>query len=88
MESEDKTVKTWLKIYPSYIDKEIKHSEGRKVSLPYAVDKPSAQEIFLICQNLLKLPCKLEYVSILIYIASSSKGLAEERTCVGLPKGR
>jgi signal recognition particle subunit SEC65 len=65
MESEETTVKTWLKIYPPYIDKELKHSEGRKVSLTYAVEKPIAQEIFLICQNLLKLPCKLDYVYLL-----------------------
>jgi signal recognition particle subunit SEC65 len=65
MESEDnKATKTWIKIYPSYIDKELKHSAGRKVSLPYAVDKPLAQEIYVVCTNLLKLPCKLEYVHI------------------------
>jgi signal recognition particle subunit SEC65 len=67
MESEDKISKTWIKVYPSYLDKELKHSDGRKVALPYAVEKPIAQEIFLVCTNILKLNCKVEYVNISSY---------------------
>jgi signal recognition particle subunit SEC65 len=62
MEDENTMTKRWVKIYPSYIDKEMKHSEGRKVSNAYAVDKPNSGEIYQICSGLLKLSCKVEYV--------------------------
>ena len=52
--------KTWVKVYPSYIDKELKHSEGRKVSAVYAVDKPTVQEIYIICKQLFGLDCSIE----------------------------
>ena len=63
MEKADTLQKSWVKIYPSYIDKGIKHSEGRKVSSEIAVENPTINEIFLLCANVLKLECRQEVVS-------------------------
>lgn len=52
--------KTWVKVYPSYIDKGLKHSEGRRVSAVYAVDKPTVHEIYIICKQLFGLDCSIE----------------------------
>ena len=62
MENENDLQKRWIKVYPIYIDKDFKHSEGRKVSSVYAVEKPTAHEIYQICNGLLKLQCKVENV--------------------------
>jgi signal recognition particle subunit SRP19 len=60
MESDNITTKTWIKIYPSYIDKELKHSEGRKVSNELAIEKPSAHEIYTILKNVFDMDCKAQ----------------------------
>ena len=43
MENKDNLKKKWVKIYPSYIDKGLKVSEGRKVSNTIAVENPTAK---------------------------------------------
>ena len=60
MESNQTIQKTWIKIYPSYIDKDLKQSEGRKVSALYAVDKPTVPEIYVICRDIFGLECNVE----------------------------
>jgi signal recognition particle subunit SEC65 len=60
MESNASLTKNWIRIYPSYIDKELIHSEGRKVSLLYAVEKPTVPEIFIVCKELFGLDCAIE----------------------------
>lgn len=62
MENSDSLKKKWIKVYPNYIDKAIKHSEGRKVSNAFAVESPSAKEIFGVCAEILNLNSKLENV--------------------------
>lgn len=65
MESDEKTLlKHWVKIYPTYLDKTLKVSEGRKVANTLAVETPTLQEIAEICVNLLKLPIKPQAVYI------------------------
>ena len=60
MESESNTSKSWIKIYPSYIDKELKHSEGRKVSSELAIEKPNVIEIYSVLKNLLDMDCLIQ----------------------------
>ena len=62
MEQADTIQKQWVKIYPSYIDKALKHSEGRKISATLAVENPSIKEIFAICADQLRLDSKMEVV--------------------------
>jgi signal recognition particle subunit SEC65 len=62
MEQADQIQKKWVKIYPSYLDKDIKCSEGRKIPLEIAVSNPNTKEIFVVCSELLKLGCKEEKV--------------------------
>ena len=66
MEKTEDKKKKWIKIYPSYIDKALKHSEGRKVAINYAVENPNIREIFGVCSTILSLECKEEIVFILI----------------------
>ena len=40
--TKDDGEKKWIKIYPIYIDKAVKVSEGRKVSLANAAENPTA----------------------------------------------
>jgi hypothetical protein len=66
MESSEALQKKWVKIYPSYIDKALKHSEGRKVSSAIAVENPTCRDIFIVCSEILKLNCSEQFVNILI----------------------
>ncbi len=72
MESSKDIKKKWIKIYPSYIDKGLKCSEGRKVSASIAVDNPNIKEIFVVCAEILKLDAKGEIVYIFYIIKASS----------------
>ena len=49
MESSENLEKKWIKIYPIYIDKALKYSEGRKVSLAHAAENPTAKDIYTVC---------------------------------------
>ncbi len=62
MENTDSVQKKWVKIYPSYLDKSLKQSEGRKVPNDVAVENPTSREIFLVCGEILKLNSKEEKV--------------------------
>lgn len=62
MESNDKMIKTWIKIYPIYIDKGMKRSEGRKVADEFSVENPSIKEIFAIVKSI-NLECFAENVN-------------------------
>ena len=80
METQEQLKKTWVKFYPSYIEKTLKHSEGRKINSEIAVENPTIKEIFAICAEQLKLDCKQELVNILDNILeTSSERLDEER---------
>lgn len=52
--------KNWIRIYPIYIDKDVKLSEGRKVSINYSCEQPSSSDIYQALTKNLNLPCKLE----------------------------
>ena len=52
--------KNWIRIYPIYIDKDVKLSEGRKVSINNSCEQPSSSDIYQAITNILNLPCKLE----------------------------
>lgn len=60
--TKDDGKKKWIKIYPIYIDKAVKVSEGRKVSLAYAAENPTAKNIYDVCTQFLGLNCKIEEV--------------------------
>lgn len=49
----------WTVVYPAYINKKLKESEGRKIGLNDAVENPTVQEIADIC-SYLKLPHVIE----------------------------
>ena len=52
--------KNWIRIYPIYIDKDVKLSEGRKVSINNSCEQPSSSDIYQALTKTLNLPCKLE----------------------------
>ena len=52
--------KNWIRIYPIYIDKDVKLSEGRKVSINNSCEQPSSSDIYQAITKILNLPCKLE----------------------------
>ena len=52
--------KKYVKIYPIYMDKTIKYSEGRKINIELCVENPRAKDIYRICEEILGLKCKLE----------------------------
>ena len=52
--------KKYVKVYPIYIDKNVKYSEGRKINLEKCVEKPNSLDISKVCDKLLGLKCKLE----------------------------
>lgn len=60
--TKDDVEKKWIKIYPIYIDKGVKVSEGRKVSLANAAENPTAKDIYAVCTQFLGLNCKIEEV--------------------------
>jgi signal recognition particle subunit SEC65 len=74
MESGDEMKKKWVKIYPQYIDKGAKHSEGRKLSNEVSIDNPTTREIFFVCSEVLRLDCReekvLQFLYNLIYICN------------------
>ncbi len=55
--------KKYVKVYPIYIDKGVKYSEGRKINSELCVEKPNALTIQRVCTELLGLKCKLEIKS-------------------------
>lgn len=67
MEKTSEIKKKWVKIYPTYIDKGLKTSEGRKVNKNIAVENPQLKEIFGVCAEVLKLDSKAEFVYYLFY---------------------
>ena len=63
MEEETKLTeeeKKYVKVYPIYMDKGVKYSEGRKINIDLCVENPKAKEIFRVCSEILGLKCKLE----------------------------
>jgi signal recognition particle subunit SEC65 len=62
MENNEALKKKYIKIYPSYIDKQLKHSEGRKVPLSVAVENPLTTEINAVCNQILGLDSASEKV--------------------------
>ena len=55
--------KKYVKIYPIYIDKTMKYSEGRKIKIESCVENPRARDIYRVCEEILGLKCKLEVKS-------------------------
>ncbi len=80
MEQADELQKKWVKIYPSYLDKDLKCAEGRKISSEVAVSNPTTKEIFGACSEILKLNCKEEKVLFKL-LETSSQRLYETRSC-------
>ena len=59
--------KNWIRIYPIYIDKNVKLSEGRKVSINNSCENPLSSEIFQALTKI-NLPCKLEEEVFFFYL--------------------
>jgi signal recognition particle subunit SEC65 len=57
-----KIQKNWVKIYPLYLDKGFKYSEGRKTSLTNSLENPTIEEIYKVCSTNLKLKSQAEIV--------------------------
>ena len=55
--------KKYVKVYPIYIDKNVKYAEGRKINIESCVEKPNALQILRVCDKILELKCKLEIKS-------------------------
>ena len=62
MENNEALKKKYIKIYPTYIDKKLKHSEGRKIPLGVAIETPLSVEIFAVCSKVLNLDSQIENV--------------------------
>ena len=62
MESKENIEKKWVKVYPIYIDKEVKISEGRKVNLNNSTEEPTAKAIYQVVTEFLGLKGKIEEV--------------------------
>ena len=75
METTDGIQKNWVKIYPSYLDKNIKHSEGRKVPNDVAVENPTSREIFFDCGEILRLNAKEEKVKLEINLIQNNENI-------------
>ena len=63
MEEETKLTeeeKKYVKVYPIYMDKNTKYSEGRKINKEICVENPKANDIFRVCNEILGLKCKQE----------------------------
>ena len=52
--------KKYVKVYPIYIDKDLKYSGGRKINLELCVEKPSPMQIQRVCEELLGLKSKFQ----------------------------
>ena len=55
--------KKYVKVYPIYIDKKVKYSEGRKINAELCIEKPNCMLIQRVCTELLGLKCKFELKS-------------------------
>ena len=64
MENNEALKKKYIKIYPTYIDKHLKHSEGRKIPLTIAVENPLSVEINAVCAKILNLDSHIEIVKL------------------------
>ena len=62
MESKEKIEKKWVKVYPIYIDKAVKISEGRKVNLNNSTEEPTAKAIYQVVTEFFGLNAKIEEV--------------------------
>ena len=62
MESKENIEKKWVKVYPIYIDKEVKISEGRKVNLQDSTEQPTVKAIYQVVTEFLGLNAKIEEV--------------------------
>ncbi len=62
MESKENIEKKWVKVYPIYIDKEVKISEGRKVNLQDSTEQPTVKAIYQVVTEFLGLKGKIEEV--------------------------
>mmetsp|Transcript_11466 Transcript_11466/g.11792 ORF Transcript_11466/g.11792 Transcript_11466/m.11792 type:complete len:132 (+) Transcript_11466:16-411(+) len=51
----------YIKIYPNYIDKEVKVSEGRRVNMELAIPNVTAEEIFNAATRVLLFKCEPQY---------------------------
>ena len=73
MENTEKLQKNWIKIYPIYIDKDMKRSEGRKMPTEFSVEAPTAKEIHSLMKSI-NLESVMEYVIkfLLIFLETSS----------------
>ena len=63
--SQDK--KRWRVLYPAYINKKFKLSQGRKITVDNCVEKPNVSEIGEIC-TYLKFPCVIEVRLLVLYL--------------------
>jgi len=59
-------------IYPSYINKKLKISEGRRIPVTKACEDPTAQEIFDSVTRDLKLQAELEAIHTLWNLAAAA----------------
>jgi len=63
MESNENLEKKWIKVYPIYIDKGVKLSEGRKVNLENSTEEPTARAIYQVATEFFGLKAKIEEVN-------------------------
>ena len=52
--------KKYVKVYPIYINKNVKYSKGRQINLELCVEKPDSMQIMKVCKELLGLTCRLQ----------------------------
>ena len=52
--------KKYVKVYPIYIDKNLKCSQGRKISSQSCTENPKVKDIEKVCKEILGLKCKVE----------------------------
>lgn len=67
METTEKLQKNWVKVYPIYIDKDMKRSEGRKMPAEFSVEAPTAKEIHSLMKSI-NLESVMEYVMKFFFI--------------------
>lgn len=52
MEKNAKPVNEWIKIYPIYLDKAMKKTEGRKLGKEFCVENPNIKELYVILKSM------------------------------------
>ena len=52
--------KKYVKVYPIYINKNVRYEKGRKINLELCVEKPDSLQILRVCKELLGLTCILQ----------------------------